>query len=229
MDTLQADLQDIIFNEIDSKTLYDIIQKKPSKIISQVLEKRNQTILKKLIDEVFALTSITIDNKLPSRIPAGFTDHITILYSVIHLPNMHPLAKESIEHLMARYPTPENSISIKNNAINIISQWFDYVYDDYTFYGLNNWDDNEKYWDMFLDEFFKKSGIITNFIQQFYLFCNIIIEFYQNDYKENENNFYHKINLRGFYIDLKGCLKSLIYCKLFTNLDVLYMIDILQT
>lgn len=229
MDTLPADLQDIIFDKIDSKALYDIIKKKPCKIISQVLEKRNQTILKKLIDEVFALTSITIDHIHPSRIRAGFTDHITILYSVIHLPNMHPLAKESIEHLMARYPTPENSISIKNNASNIIIQWFDYVYDDYTIYGLDNWNDNEKYWDMFLDEFFKKSGIITNFIQQFYLLCNIIIQFYQNDYKENEKNFFHKINLRGFYIDLIDCLQTLVYSKIFTDPDVLYMIDILQT
>ena len=226
MDTLQADLQDIIFNEIDSKTLYDIIQKKPSKIISQVLEKRNQTILKKLIDEVFALTSITIDLKFLVGIPEEYADHITIIYSVIHLPNMHPLVKESIEHLMARYPNPENSISIKDDAINIISEWFDYVYEDYTLYGLNS-RKSEKYWGRCCDDI-KESGNYTNFIQQFYLFCNIIIEFYQNDYKENEKNFYHKINLRGFYIDLKGCLKSLIYCKLFTNLDVLYMIDALK-
>lgn len=110
---------------------------------------------------------------------------------------------------MVRYPTPENNISIKDDAINIIREWFDYVYDDYTLYGLNS-GKSEKYWSRCCDDI-KESGNYTNFIQQFYLFCNIIIEFYQNDYKENEKNFYHKINLHGFYIDLKGCFKSLIY------------------
>jgi len=223
MDTLPADLQDIIFDKIDSKALYDIIKNKPSKIISQVLENRNQTILKKLIDEVFALTStsITIDHIHPSRIRAEFTDHITILYSVIHLPNMHPLAKESIEHLMARYPTPDNSISIKNNASNIIDEFFDFKY----FNGLL---DNEDCWDMFLDVFIKKPGNYSYFNQQFYLLCNIIIQFYQNDYKENEKNFLHKINLRGFSIDLICCLNSLCYYGIFTEPGVVYMIDALQ-
>jgi hypothetical protein len=137
---------------------------------------------------------------------------------------MHPLAKESIEHLMARYPTPDNSISIKNNAINIIYEFFDFKYNKFD--GLL---DNEDCWDMFLDVFIKKSGNYTYFNEQIYLLCNIIIQFYQNNYKENEKNFFHKINLRGFYIDLIDCLQTLVYSKIFTDPDVLYMIDILQT
>ena len=198
MNSLPIELQELILEKVDSKTLYDFTRSAPNEMITNVLERRTITIIRRLEDALKTeKNTFSIE-----KVPDDYKQHMRILLSVIYLPNLHPLVNESIEHLIARYPTPENSISIDENVKYLIDRGFDYSYEDYSMFNSRK---GEKYFNKMRNTI-AKSGNYTTFEQQFYFLCKILIEYYNNDYSKLGERYYHEPDFEGFYQDLNFML-----------------------
>jgi hypothetical protein len=129
---------------------------------------------------------------------------MTILLAVIHLPNnSKSLVCESIEHLMSRYPKPENIELIDYNVKYLIEEVFNYCYMDYSMFSSYKC---QKYFD-FMCESIKTSDNYNTYEQQFYFICKILLEYYKKNYSDITGR-YTEIILEGFHCDLRFLLTT---------------------
>lgn len=222
MDWLPVELQELILEKVDSKTLYNFIRSEPNEIITNVLERRTRNIIHRLEVELKKNDSSVIGVDCYG-VPDEYKQHMKILLSVICLPNMHPLVDESIEHLVARYSTPENYKSIDDNIHYLIDQTFDYNYGDYSMFSIRK---AEKYYKRMCYTI-ANSGNYNTFEQEFYFLCNILSEYYGRDYSQLSHLYYNEQEFAGFYNDLWNILS--IASEFINNHTVINMFSTLIT
>ena len=211
MENLPIELQEMILEKVDSRTLYNLLRSKPNEMITAILERRTKNIIRRLRD-VLQQNGKDVNSVVDNHdidIPDEYKEHMIILKSVLYLPNSHPLVKESIEHLVARYPKPENSEAIDENVLYLLEENGDYYYHDYA--GMNS-HKAEKYFNNMCDAI-EKSGNYITFEQQFYFLCKILVDFKDKYLKIATLRFWPQIE--DLNSDLFGILETA--CTLLNN------------
>lgn len=212
MDSLSYDLQELIVDKIDSNTLYNMLRNgQNTKNLQNYLDKRTRHIISNLQSPLLNKKNIQIN--MP-KISNEFIDHMQIFYNTINLvsnyDNNNKLVINGIQHLLARYPPPENYNTIETDAREYIDLMMNYEYIE------NN---DIEYISRFYNTRFKHISDYINFDQQFYLLCTIIIEFYKLDYNQYMEQY--DIQENSFDYDFANIINKLVYVMKDSKMKIL--------